>query len=235
MKVKAKYMVFMGAFIVLTAIGYGLLTRNDIVMQVDSMQMGKKTATALGNFEDNAKVSGETNLLELPKIYVHIEGAVKEPGVKEVELGTRVYEAIALAGGATSEADTSKLNLASVLKDEQKITVPKKVEMPAATTSQPKSSYSLETISKEKQNEKNVQSGKTKQEEFEGIQDGQLVNINEASLEELQTLKGIGPAMSERILQYREENGGFHSIEEIKNVKGIGDAKFNAIKDFISV
>ena len=62
-----------------------------------------------------------------------------------------------------------------------------------------------------------------------------LVNINTADAERLATLKGIGPALAQRIIEYREQNGGFKSIDEIKKVRGIGDKKFAAFKDKITI
>ena len=61
-----------------------------------------------------------------------------------------------------------------------------------------------------------------------------LVNINTADAERLATLKGIGPALAQRIIDYREQNGAFKSVDEIKNVRGIGEKKFDAFKDKIS-
>ena len=63
---------------------------------------------------------------------------------------------------------------------------------------------------------------------------GDLVNINTADAEKLATLKGIGPALAQRIIEYREQNGTFKTIEEIKNVRGIGDKKFATFKDKIT-
>ena len=62
-----------------------------------------------------------------------------------------------------------------------------------------------------------------------------LININTADAEQLETLKGVGPALAQRIIDYREQNGAFKSIDEIKNVRGIGDKKFAAFKDKITV
>ncbi|MBQ9498403.1 MAG: ComEA family DNA-binding protein [Selenomonadaceae bacterium] len=62
-----------------------------------------------------------------------------------------------------------------------------------------------------------------------------LVNINTDDAERLATLKGIGPALAQRIIEYREQNGGFKSIDEIKNVRGIGQKKFDAFKDKITI
>ncbi len=63
----------------------------------------------------------------------------------------------------------------------------------------------------------------------------EIININTATADELQTLKGIGETKAAAIIQYRTENGGFKSIEEICRVKGIGDATFNKIRDRITI
>lgn len=64
---------------------------------------------------------------------------------------------------------------------------------------------------------------------------GQIVNINTASKEELETLDGIGPTIAQRIIDYREAIGGFTSVEQLLDVSGIGEVKFNAIKDFVTI
>ena len=69
----------------------------------------------------------------------------------------------------------------------------------------------------------------------QNISAADLVNINTADIEELATLKGIGSALAQRIIDYREQNGAFKSIDEIKNVRGIGDKKFAAFKDKITI
>ena len=65
--------------------------------------------------------------------------------------------------------------------------------------------------------------------------EGEKVNINEAMQTELEELPGIGPSLASRIIEYREQNGDFKKIEELQNVKGIGDAKYNDIKDKVTV
>ena len=70
---------------------------------------------------------------------------------------------------------------------------------------------------------------------FSGTSSGDLVNINTADVEQLSTLKGIGPAMAQRIIDYREQNGKFKTIDELKNVRGIGQKKFDALKDKITI
>ena len=70
---------------------------------------------------------------------------------------------------------------------------------------------------------------------FSGTSSGDLVNINTADVEQLSTLKGIGPAMAQRIIDYREQNGKFKTVDELKNVRGIGQKKFDALKDKITI
>jgi len=163
------------------------------------------------NTENKEEISIETE----NKIYVHVVGEVKNPGVYEMSLGDRVFHAIDKAGGATEDADLTSINLAEKLKDGEKIIV-----------------YSKEMLNS------NVDvSEKTASENQKMYFKSQsnLININTASKEELETLPGIGEVLSQRIIDYRRTNGYFKSIEEIKEVSGIGEKKFEAIKDLITV
>ncbi|HHW01984.1 MAG TPA: competence protein ComEA [Thermoanaerobacterales bacterium] len=150
------------------------------------------------------------------KIMVYVTGAVKNPGVYTLEDGMRVKDAIDLAGGTLPEADLLRLNLAKKLHDEEKLYVPKIGEV---ISDQP------------------GQGSLTGEGETAGISsssDGKI-NINTASLQDLDTLPGVGPATAQKIIDYRTQNGPFKSIEDIKNVSGIGDKKFEQIKDKIKV
>ena len=159
---------------------------------------------------------------EKAKIVVHISGQVANPGVISLDEGSRLIDAINLSGGLTSKADISKVNLAYVLEDAQKIYIP-------SVDDKDEIAY----ISEDSGNTGVVTSGNggtsTKKEEK------LMVNINTANEEQLEQLPGIGTSISIRIVEYRKENGKFNSIEDIKNVSGIGDAKFNKIKDNICV
>ena len=163
------------------------------------------------NTENKEEITIETE----NKIYVHVVGEVKNPGVYEMSLGDRVFHAIEKAGGATEDADLDSINLAEKLKDGEKIIV-----------------YSKEMLNS------NVDvSEKTASENQKMYFKSQsnLININTASREELETLPGIGEVLAQRIIDYRRTNGYFKSIEEIKEVSGIGEKKFEAIKDLITV
>lgn len=169
------------------------------------------------NQEENIKSvdQGESSVDKQPpkEIMVHIVGQVNNPGVVEVQEGTRLIEAIEQLGGTTQEADLDAVNLAKKLADEEKIYIPKKGEIPQE-----------DIIS-----QSNTNSSMAQEENSDKI------NINTASQEELKTLSGIGDSISKNIIEYREANGGFKSIEEIKEVNRIGDKIFNDIKDKITI
>lgn len=220
MKLKAKQIFFVGAFIVLTVIGYMILPRDEIVIDLNSsiLETGATfNEKSQANVENQDFISG--NLKSKDIIYVHIEGAVNNPGIKEVPKDTRLFELIEIAGNELDEADLSKVNLASVLKDEQKVYIPYKVLVDESANV---SLNETTSINKAYNNNTNVNDSSLI-----------LVNINTATSEELQKLDGIGPSMAKKILDYRENTGYFNSIEEIKNVSGIGEAKYNKIKDSI--
>ncbi|MGI6095855.1 MAG: helix-hairpin-helix domain-containing protein [Lachnospiraceae bacterium] len=137
---------------------------------------------------------------------VYVCGAVHSSGVYTLAEGSRVYEAIAAAGGLTEEADEYYVNQAQLLTDGMQITVPAKGE--TAGNGQNFSAVTAEP-------------GK--------------INLNRASLQELQTLTGIGQVKAAAIVAYREEHGQFASIEEIQQVDGISEKIYEKIKEQIMV
>ena len=175
------------------------------------------------NFVDNeTEEVSETAEIE-EEIVVHITGEVKKEGVIYLKKGARIVDAIKEAGGETKEADLSQVNLAYELQDGQKIYIPNKNEK----VSQYIISTNGETIDSNGANTGNESTSTSKE--------GAKVNINTATQNELDGLPGIGPALAQRIIDFREENGNFKSIEDIQNVKGIGNSKFDEIKDKIVV
>ncbi len=147
-------------------------------------------------------------------VVVHVCGAVRSPGLVRLPAGSRVADALKLAGGAAAKAELSALNLAERVVDGQQILVPRRGAAMAAPSA--------------------VGGSAAPEGAAAGVA-GAPVNINTASLEELDQLDGVGPVTAQKIIDYRTANGGFKTIEEIKEVPGIGDARFDAIKDKITV
>ena len=150
-------------------------------------------------------------------ICVHICGAVVSPGVYEIPMGSRVYEAVMAAGGYREDADEDYVNQALVLNDSDKLVIPTLADTEA-----------MVIPSDGKAREFGVGSGVPKTESGK-------VNINTAGVEELCTLSGIGEARAKVIISYRDSNGPFGSIEDIMNVSGIKQASFDRIKNDICV
>jgi competence protein ComEA len=141
---------------------------------------------------------------------------VVNPGLYHLNDGARVDDAIHAAGGATVDADVTRLNLARKLSDGEQIIVPKLSD----PTSVPQSTAASRATS----------AGAPRATPTIGI-----ININTASEEELDRLPGIGPALAQRIIDYRQANGPFQKIEDIMKVRGIGTAEFTALKNLIAV
>ncbi|WP_352417649.1 helix-hairpin-helix domain-containing protein [Clostridium tertium] len=163
------------------------------------------------NAEPIKEVKGENQLTKGTKmIVVEIKGEVVNPDVYEISEGSIIRDLITKAGGLTNEANIGKINRADKLRDNQLIVIPNKNELSNANTNI--------NVSKE---------GNT-------AEDG-IININTASLEELQKINGVGEVKAKSIINYREKNGGFKSIDEMKNIEGIGDKTFEKMKDQITV
>ncbi|HFL3264094.1 TPA: helix-hairpin-helix domain-containing protein [Clostridioides difficile] len=159
------------------------------------------------------------------KITIYISGAVNRPGIVTIESDKRLYDAVELLGGTTKEADLNGVNLSVRLEDEQHYIIPKIGETISVTSSD----------DSDKSNQKNESRSESKNKSNTNMSNESKVNINVATIEELDSLPGVGEATANKILQHREENGQFSSIEDIKNVNGIGDKKYENIKDLICV
>lgn len=140
---------------------------------------------------------------------VHIVGCVHHPGVIWLPAGSLVLDAVEAAGGFTQEADQEAINLAYALTGHVQLRVPSLQEEDKTWLRQ---------------------TGSTAGGEAE-----QRLNINTAGASQLMTLPGIGAVLAANIVSYREENGRFSSIEELMNVPGIKQAKFDALKDSVTV
>lgn len=147
-------------------------------------------------------------------IEVEVKGEVRKPGVYILESGSRVKDAVDMAGGFTDSADTDSLILVKKLKDEDCIVIHKKGENANAAVSAASGG---------------IISGNS------SSQGDDQIDINTASLEELDKIPGVGPVTAQKIIDYREKNGPFKSIEDLKKVGRIGDKTIEKIKDKIVV
>jgi competence protein ComEA len=141
------------------------------------------------------------------QVVVHVSGQVNKPGVYELPEGSRVQDAVAAAGGPLAESDANALNLAAIIADGQKVTVPKPGEAVAAdagTAADP------------------------------GAPPGK-VNLNLATPAQLEELPGVGPVLAERIVGHRQTKGRFTSPRQLMEVSGFGPKKYEALKDQITV
>lgn len=167
------------------------------------------------------------------RIKVDIKGEVVNPGVYELTDSQRVIDVINEAGGLNKNADTSYLNLSKKLIDEMTIIVYSKEQIENFKNNDPVIVYvekecNCPDISNDAcivKSESNADQGKITDK----------ININKASIEELQSLTGIGKSKAESIIKYREENGDFENIEDIMNVSGIGESAYSKIKDNITI
>lgn len=190
-----------------------------------------------GDDEENSEILADEHVKENytsssdNKIYVYITGEVNHCGVVVLNDGSRIIDAINAAGGTTSKANISKINLVYVLDDGMKVNIPNDNDL----KNDPYFKYvtlGSGDNSNDSNNNENI-SHHTQDEVYESKVS--IVNINSASQTELETLPGIGPSLALKIINYRKENGLFSAIEDIKNVSGIGDSKFEDIKDYITV
>jgi competence protein ComEA len=139
-------------------------------------------------------------------IVVDIAGAVRKPGVYTMAAGSRLGEAITRAGGAVRGADTRSLNLARLLVDGEQVLVP----MPG-------------------------QGGSPVGPAGVPLGPGSLIDLNTATLDQVEALPGVGPVLAQRILDWRREHGRFTSIDELREVSGIGEQKFHDLRDKVRV
>ena len=167
------------------------------------------TATAAAPPAIRVETSGESGGGAL---LVHVAGAVRRPGVYRLRDGMRVDDALRLAGGPTRRADLTAVNLAAKAQDGRQILVPERARAGRAAGA-PAAAGSGAAPSAP----------------------GAPVNLNTATLEQLDALDGIGPATAQSILDFREEHGGFGSVEELGQIPGIGEKRLATLREAVTV
>jgi competence protein ComEA len=139
-------------------------------------------------------------------LVIDVAGAVRRPGLYRLRSGSRIDDAIAAAGGATAEAQLDTVNLAAPVADGEQIVVPGRGATAGGATATPPAA---------------------------GSSPSAPLDLNSATLEQLEALPGIGPVTAQKILDYRQQHGAFHAVDELQGVPGIGPAHMAQLKGLV--
>ena len=200
---------------VLSIIGGVLAVIVIILVGRGMMASSMKEKVMVTNAVNTTRVE-ETTTIMPQNCYVDIKGEVLRPGVYEFSCVSRIQDVIKKAGGFTEEADETKINLAQKITDQMQIIVP-----------------NVHSKQEDGLTEGNSEKGSSTNTSVSNSKQG-TININTATLEELQTIKGIGKKKAEAILQYRKEHGAFRTKEDLLQVKGIGKKALEAIESQVN-
>jgi competence protein ComEA len=202
-KRKAELAAYAVAAFVLVFLALRLLQRDSGGAPVSLETSGGAATTRAAPAADASAPRAPRNLL-----VVDVAGEVRRPGVYRISAGARVDAAVQLAGGVTAHAERAAVNLAMPLHDGQQVVVPRKGVASAAPPVAPTGGSAASP----------------------GGPPAQPISLSTATVEQLDTLDGIGPTLAGRIVQYRDAHGGFKSVDELRQVSGIGDKRFAALR-----
>jgi competence protein ComEA len=146
------------------------------------------------------------------RIWIHVAGAVRRPGLYRVAADARAGTAVEAAGGLARRADGRAVNLAAAVRDGQQIVVPTRGERAVAAPAAPPSA--------------DGGAGAPARAEAK-------VSLSTATVDQLDALDGIGPTLAQRILKWRDAHGGFKSVEQLREVEGIGEKRFEALRSAV--
>lgn len=172
---------------------------------------------------------------EKKDIFVDIKGEVVNPGVYSIKENSRIIDVVNLAGGLTDKADTSANNMSKLLKDEMVIIIYSKDEILNYKKVKEEESNVFDECNNNEKNITNDSCYNVDNSIKNNDNNNKLININEASVDELMLVTGIGKSKAEKIVEYRNKNGRFEKLEDIMNVSGIGEALFEKIKEYICI
>lgn len=173
----------------------------------------RSTSTSTSRGGTPAGDGGSTPSSAAPVLFVHVLGSVARPGLYEIAAGSRVMDAVAAAGGFAATADPGGVNLAREMSDGEQLVVPAVGEVPPPSAVAPGASGGAAG----------------------GAASGGSIDLNRATVADLDTLPRIGPALAQRIIDWRDANGGFSSVDELREVSGIGDKTFESLQDLVTV
>jgi competence protein ComEA len=138
-------------------------------------------------------------------MYVDVVGAVRRPGLYRLPRGSRIADAVARAGGTTRKAQLELVNVAAPLADGEQVVVPRRGTATVATASG-----------------------------AAGAPAAGPVHLSTATAEQLDALPGVGPVTAQKIIDYRQQHGGFSSVDELDAVPGIGPARMEQLKGLVA-
>jgi competence protein ComEA len=146
-------------------------------------------------------------------LVVHVAGRVHRPGVYRLKDGQRIADAVRRAGGRAKGADLDAINLAAKLTDGEQVLVPRRA---SATTAR-------------------VPAGGGGGGDDPAAAAGAVISLNSASEEQLETIDGVGPATAQKIIEFRQQNGGFRSVDDLAQISGIGPKRLEAMRPHVGV
>jgi competence protein ComEA len=205
------------ALYVALALAVCLLGARYVLAQASPDRRGdaaSRTAPARGDAGGEAGVRVER--ADGGRVTVHVAGAVRRPGVYRLPAGARVDDALRRAGGPRGRADLTAVNLAAKLEDGRQVLVPERAAASAAAAPA-------------------AAGGAAAGPGGVAAAAGAPVNLNTATLEQLDTLDGVGPGIAQRILDYRAQHGGFTRVEELGEVPGIGAKRLATLTPLVTV
>ena len=237
-KRKIKYLSAVAVFLIATAFG-GCKGSEDDIIALDEVNLDDDSQLKESLYEE-----GSTESAASPKevdektksdiddeiLCVYVCGAVDNPGVYNLSGDIRMIDAIKAAGGMKEDAGAKYLNLASKVTDGQKIYVPTTVEVEEAFAQGEDATYSIVEISAD-----GVAFGDDIESGTDSTDEQGRINLNTADKTELMTLPGIGESKADKIIEYRDKNGGFSSTEDLMLISGIKEGLYNKVKDKIFV
>lgn len=174
-----------------------------LILLLGRFVLGAGTTTTAAPLPPPPAMAGVTGLPS-SRVVVDVVGAVRRPGLYRLAHGSRIADAVTRAGGATSKADLAQVNLAAPLADGEQVVVPKRLLGGAAGASATSSGAS-----------------------------GGPVQLSTATLEQLDSLPGVGPVTAQKILDYRQKHGAFQSVDELDAVPGIGPKRLDQLHDLV--
>jgi competence protein ComEA len=177
-----------------------------LILLAGRFVLGAGTTTVAPLPSPPTETAGVTGL-EAARVVVDVVGAVRRPGLYRLEQGSRIADAVARAGGATGKADLAQVNLAAPLADGDQVVVPERGAAGAAGAA--------------------VGPGGT------GTATGP-VHLSTATLDQLDSLPGIGPVTAQKILDYRAKHGAFSSVDGLDAVPGIGPSRMDQLRDLVA-